>query len=128
MKLLFLQYPLCGTCRKAAKWLKENNIEVVSRHIVDENPSEKELSEWIEKSGLSIHKFFNTSGQVYKENNLKNIVKTASKEELVRLLAQNGKLLKRPILVADDFVLVGFDEMEWGNKLKNYAQTKTSSK
>jgi arsenate reductase len=128
MKLLFLQYPLCGTCRKAAKWLKENNIEVVSRHIVDENPSEKELSEWIEKSGLSIQKFFNTSGQVYKENNLKNIVKTASKEELVRLLSQNGKLLKRPILVADDFVLVGFDEMEWGNKLKNYAQTKTSSK
>jgi arsenate reductase len=126
MKLLFLQYPPCGTCRKAAKWLKENNIEVVSRHIVDENPSEKELSEWIEKSGFPIQKFFNTSGQVYKENNLKNIVKTASKEELVRLLAQNGKLLKRPILVADDFVLVGFDEMEWGNKLKNYVQTKPS--
>ncbi|MDN5296884.1 MAG: hypothetical protein PWQ71_990 [Bacteroidota bacterium] len=124
MKLLFLQYPSCGTCRKAAKWLKENNIEVVSRHIVDENPSEKELSEWIEKSGLPIQKFFNTSGQVYKENNLKNIVKTASNEELIRLLAQSGKLIKRPILVADDFVLVGFDEMEWGNKLKNYVQTK----
>lgn len=126
MKLLFLQYPSCGTCRKAAKWLKENNIEVVSRHIVDENPSEKELSEWIEKSGLPIQKFFNTSGQVYKENNLKNIVKTASNEELIRLLAQSGKLIKRPILVADDFVLVGFDEMEWGNKLKNYVQTKPS--
>ena len=126
MKLLFLQYPSCGTCRKAAKWLRENNIEVVSRHIVDENPSEKELSEWIEKSGLPIPKFFNTSGQVYKENNLKNIVKTASKEELIGLLAQNGKLLKRPILVADDFVLVGFDEVEWGNKLKNYVQTKPS--
>jgi arsenate reductase len=126
MKLLFLQYPSCGTCRKAAKWLKENNIEVVSRHIVDENPSEKELSEWIEKSGLPIQKFFNTSGQVYKENNLKNIVKTASNEELIRLLAQNGKLIKRPILVADDFVLVGFDEMGWGNKLKNYVQTKPS--
>jgi arsenate reductase len=124
MKLLFLQYPSCGTCRKAAKWLKENNIEVVSRHIVDENPSEKELSEWIEKSGLPIQKFFNTSGQLYKEHNLKNIVKTASNEELIRLLAQNGKLIKRPILVADDFVLVGFDEMEWGNKLKNYVQTK----
>jgi arsenate reductase len=126
MKLLFMQYPSCGTCRKAAKWLRENNIEVVSRHIVDENPSEKELSEWIEKSGLPIQKFFNTSGQVYKENNLKNIVKTASNEELIRLLAQNGKLIKRPILVADDFVLVGFDEMEWGNKLKNYVQTKPS--
>jgi arsenate reductase len=126
MKLLFLQYPSCGTCRKAAKWLKENNIEVVSLHIVDENPSEKELSEWIEKSGLPIQKFFNTSGQVYKENNLKNIVKTASNEELIRLLAQNGKLIKRPILVADDFVLVGFDEMGWGNKLKNYVQTKPS--
>ncbi|MDI3505506.1 MAG: hypothetical protein PWQ81_728 [Bacteroidota bacterium] len=124
MKLLFMQYPSCGTCRKAAKWLKKNNIEVVSRHIVDENPSEKELSEWIEKSGLPIQKFFNTSGQLYKEHNLKNIVKTASNEELIRLLAQNGKLIKRPILVADDFVLVGFDEMEWGNKLKNYVQTK----
>jgi len=124
MNLLFLQYPSCGTCRKASKWLRENNIKVVSRHIVDENPSEKELSEWIEKSGLPIQKFFNTSGQVYKENNLKNIVKTASNEELIRLLAQNGKLIKRPILVADDFVLVGFDEMEWGNKLKNYVQTK----
>lgn len=126
MNLLFLQYPSCGTCSKASKWLRENNIEVVSRHIVDENPSEKELSEWIEKSGLPIQKFFNTSGQVYKENNLKNIVKTASNEELIRLLAQNGKLIKRPILVADDFVLVGFDEMEWGNKLKNYVQTKPS--
>ncbi|HPD44070.1 MAG TPA: arsenate reductase family protein [Dysgonamonadaceae bacterium] len=126
MKLLFLQYPSCGTCRKAAKWLRENNIEVVSRHIVDENPSEKELSEWIKKSGLPILKFFNTSGQVYKENNLKSIVKTASNEELIRLLAQNGKLIKRPILVADDFVLVGFDEMEWGNKLKNCVQTKPS--
>jgi arsenate reductase len=126
MKLLFMQYPSCGTCRKAAKWLRENNIKVVSRHIVDENPSEKELSEWIEKSGLPIQRFFNTSGQVYKENNLKNIVKTASNEELIRLLAQNGKLIKRPILVADDFVLVGFDEMEWGNKLKNYVQTKPS--
>lgn len=125
MNLLFLQYPSCGTCRKAAKWLRENNIEVVSRHIVDENPSEKELSEWIEKSGLPIQKFFNTSGQIYKENNLKNIVKIAPKEELIRLLAQNGKLLKRPILVADDFVLIGFDEMEWGNKLKNYVQTKS---
>ncbi len=125
MNLLFLQYPSCGTSRKAAKWLRENNIEVVSRHIVDENPSEKELSEWIEKSGLPIQKFFNTSGQIYKENNLKNIVKIAPKEELIRLLAQNGKLLKRPILVADDFVLIGFDEMEWGNKLKNYVQTKS---
>jgi len=75
---------------------------------------------------LPILKFFNTSGQVYKENNLKNIVKTASNEELIRLLAQSGKLIKRPILVADDFVLVGFDEMEWGNKLKNYVQTKPS--
>ena len=126
MKLLFLQYPSCGTCRKAAKWLWENNIEIVSRHIVDENPSEKELSVWIEKSGLPILKFFNTSGQLYKEHNLKNIVRTASNEELIRLLAQSGKLIKRPILVADDFVLVGFDEMEWGNKLKNYVQTKPS--
>ena len=82
MKLLFLHYPPCGTCRKAAKWLKENNIEVVSRHIVDENPSEKELSEWIEKSGLPIPKFFNTSGQVYKEE--PKIISNTSEFDLVK--------------------------------------------
>lgn len=117
MKALFLHYPQCGTCRKAAKWLHENNIDVTSRHIVDENPTAEELSEWIDKSGLPIQKFFNTSGQVYKGNNLKEVVKTASPEELIGLLAKNGKLVKRPIVVADNFVLVGFKEEEWNKVL-----------
>lgn len=117
MKPLFIQYPKCGTCRKADKWLKENNVDVTSRHIVEDNPTEKELSNWIDKSGLPVQKFFNTSGQVYKQNNLKDIVKTASREELITLLASNGMLVKRPIVVADDFVLVGFNENEWKEKL-----------
>ena len=118
MKPLFIQYPKCGTCRKAAKWLKDNNIDVNSRHIVEENPSAKELSEWIDRSELPVQKFFNTSGQVYKQNNLKEVVKTASREELIGLLAENGMLVKRPILVADNFVLVGFKEDEWEKKFE----------
>lgn len=117
MKPLFIQYPKCGTCRKAAKWLKDNNIDVISRHIVEENPSAKELSVWIDRSGLPVQKFFNTSGQVYKQNNLKEVMKTAPREELIGLLAENGMLVKRPVLVADDFVLVGFKEEEWKEKL-----------
>ncbi len=117
MKPLFIQYPKCGTCRRAAKWLKDNNIDVISRHIVEENPSAKELSAWIDRSGLPVQKFFNTSGQVYKQNNLKDVVRTARREELIGLLAENGMLVKRPILVADDFVLVGFNEEEWKEKL-----------
>lgn len=118
MKPLFIQYPPCGTCRKAAKWLENNNIEVNVRHIVEDNPTAEELSAWIDKSGVSVQKFFNISGQVYRQNNLKDVVKTASREELIKLLASNGMLVKRPIVVTDDFVLVGFNEDEWGNKLK----------
>lgn len=118
MKPLFIQYPKCGTCRKAVKWLKENNVDVTSRHIVENNPTAEELSEWIDKSGLPIQKFFNTSGQVYKQNNLKDVVKTASRDELIKLLAANGMLVKRPIVVADDFVLVGFNEEKYSEKLK----------
>ena len=118
MKPLFIQYPKCGTCRKAAKWLKDNNVDVTSRHIVENNPTAEELSEWIDKSGLPIQKFFNTSGQVYKQNNLKDVVKTASREKLIDLLAGNGMLVKRPIVVTDDFILVGFNENEWDERLK----------
>lgn len=113
----FIQYPKCGTCRKAANWLAENNVEVTSRHIVEENPSREELSVWIDRSGLPINRFFNTSGLVYKEQNLKEKVKTASRDELLDILASNGMLVKRPIIVADDFVLVGFNEIEWKEKL-----------
>lgn len=116
--ILFLQYPKCGTCRNAAKWLKENNIAVESRDITQENPTIDELSKWIEQSGLPINKFFNTSGRIYKEQNLKEVVKTASKDELIKLLATNGMLVKRPLIVSDDFVLVGFNEEEWSAKLK----------
>ena len=118
MKPLFIQYPKCDTCRKAAKWLSNNNIDVTSRHIVENNPTAEELSEWIDKSGLPVQKFFNTSGQVYKQNNLKDVVKTASREELIDLLAGNGMLVKRPLLVGDDFVLVVLNEEEYSRKLK----------
>ena len=117
MSPLFIQYPKCGTCRKAAKWLEENKVEVISRHIVEENPTREELSEWIDRSGLPINRFFNTSGLVYKEQNLKEKVKTASRNELLDVLASNGMVVKRPIIVGDDFVLVGFNEKEWKEKL-----------
>lgn len=116
-KILFVQYPKCGTCQKASKWLKANNIDVVSRNIAEENPTREELTLWIEKSGLPIGKFFNTSGKIYKENNLKEKVKTESKDELINILASNGMVVKRPILIAKDFVLIGFNENEWSEKL-----------
>ncbi|MDU1891804.1 MAG: arsenate reductase family protein [Dysgonomonas sp.] len=117
-KILFLQYPKCDTCRKAGKWLKDNNVDINSRDISKENPNKEELSAWIKKSGLPINKFFNTSGNIYKEQNLKEKVKTASEAELIDILASNGMVVKRPIVVAKDFVLVGFNEDEWSKKLK----------
>lgn len=117
MKPLFIQYPSCGTCRKAAKWLEANQVEVISRHIVEERPTKEELSTWVGRSGLPISKFFNTSGQVYRSENLKEKVKTASPDELLDILASNGMVVKRPLLVGDDFVLVGFNEKEWKEKL-----------
>ncbi len=117
MKPLFIHYPKCGTCRKAAQWLEFQGVEVTARHIVEENPKKEELSEWINKSGLPINRFFNTSGMIYREQNLKEKVKSASENELLDLLASNGMLVKRPIVVADDFVLVGFNENEWKEKL-----------
>lgn len=119
MTPLFLQYPKCGTCRKASKWLEENNVTVENRHIVEHRPTKEELTAWIEKSGLPVQKFFNTSGQVYKQNNLKDIVKIAPKEELIAMLAENGMLVKRPLLITDTHVLVGFKEEEWTKALKS---------
>ena len=113
-----LHYPKCGTCRKAIKWLNENNIDFNPRDIVTEKPSKEELATWIRMSELPVQKFFNTSGQIYKERNLKEIVKTASEEELIELLASEGKLVKRPVFVNDDMILVGFKEPEWTEKLK----------
>ena len=118
MKPLFIQYPKCGTCRKAAKWLEANGIDITSRHIVENNPTREELSEWIDQSGLPIRRFFNTSGMIYREQLLKEKVKTASRDELLDILASNGMVVKRPIVVTKDTVLVGFNEKEWMEKLK----------
>lgn len=113
MKALFVEYPKCTTCKKALKYLKDQGVEVTNRHIVEEVPTEAELKEWIQKSGLEIKKFFNTSGQVYKEMGLKDKVKEMNMDEAVTLLASNGMLIKRPILVVEDQVLVGFKEDQY---------------
>lgn len=117
MKPIFLQYPACSTCQKAKKWLTENNIEYTNRLIVEDNPTAKELKAWIPLSGLPVKKFFNTSGLVYKELNLKDKLPAMSEEEQIMLLATNGKLVKRPLVVTDNLVLVGFKPDEW-EKLK----------
>lgn len=115
---LFLQYPKCSTCQKAGKWLKDNHISVDSRDITIDNPTKEELTVWIKKSGLPISKFFNTSGRIYKEQNLKDKVKSASDSELIDILASNGMVVKRPLIITDKDVLVGFNEAEWSSKLK----------
>ncbi|MEY8708290.1 arsenate reductase family protein [Bacteroides faecichinchillae] len=117
MKPLFLQYPACSTCQKAKKWLVENNIEFTNRLIVEDNPTVEELKEWIPKSGLPLKKFFNTSGVVYKELKLSEKLPNMSEEEQIALLASNGKLVKRPLIVTNNSVLVGFKPEEW-EKLK----------
>lgn len=114
----FLCYPKCTTCQKAKKWLNENQIEYTERHIAEDNPSYDELKEWHRKSGLPLKKFFNTSGLLYKENNLKEKLPAMSEEEQLQLLATNGMLVKRPIVVDGDSVLVGFKEAEWSERLK----------
>lgn len=115
--MLFLEYPKCSTCQKAKKWLNEHNIEYTDRHIVENNPTYEELKEWYGKSGLPLKKFFNTSGMLYKEMQLKDKLSAISEEEQLKLLASNGMLVKRPLLVADEKVLVGFKEMEWTDLL-----------
>lgn len=114
----FVCYPKCTTCQKAKKWLNENQIEYTERHIAEDNPSYDELKEWHRKSGLPLKKFFNTSGLLYKENNLKEKLPAMSEEEQLQLLATNGMLVKRPIVVDGDTVLVGFKEAEWSERLK----------
>ena len=111
--MLFIQYPKCKTCQKAKKWLDENNIEYTDRHIKEENPSYEELKSWYEKSGLPLKKFFNTSGVLYKSMQLKDKLPDMSDEEQLRLLASDGMLVKRPLVVKCDTVLIGFKEAEW---------------
>ena len=116
--MLFICYPKCSTCQNAKKWLDENNIEYTYRHIVDENPSYEEISLWIDKSGLDIKKFFNTSGLIYKQEKLKDKVDKMSKEEKIKILSTNGMLLKRPLVIDKDTILVGFKKEQWIEKLK----------
>ena len=113
--MLFICYPKCSTCQKAKKWLDEHNVEYTERHIVESNPSYEELKLWHEKSGLALKKFFNTSGLLYKELQLKDKLPEMSEEEQLKLLATKRMLVKRPIVVEGDKVLVGFRESEWEN-------------
>lgn len=115
--MLFIGYPKCSTCQKAKKWLDEHNIEYTERHIVEDNPTYDELKKWYVTSGLSLKKFFNTSGLLYKEMNLKDRLSAMSEKEQLELLATNGMLVKRPLVVKGDIVLVGFREAEWNEKL-----------
>ena len=109
----FICYPKCTTCQKAKKWLDDNKIEYEFRDIKLENPTLEELTEWHKKSGLPLKKFFNTSGLLYKSLDLKNKLPTMTEDEMLKLLASDGMLVKRPLLVGDDFVLVGFKDTEW---------------
>lgn len=113
MKYLFMCYSKCSTCRKVESWLNENNIEYDERDIKDDNPNEGELKAWIDKSGLSIKRFFNTSGKVYRELNLKDNLEDMSEDEQITLLSTNGMLVKRPIIIGEDMVLIGFNEDDW---------------
>lgn len=113
----FICYPKCSTCQKARKWLEVNHLEFTERHIVEENPSYEELKEWYAESGLPLKKFFNTSGMLYKEMQLKDKLPTMSEEEQLKLLATNGMLVKRPIIVNGNIILTGFKEAEWEKAL-----------
>ena len=115
--MLLICYPRCSTCKKAQKWLDEKGIAYTYRDIKEENPSFDELKAWVEKSGLDIKRFFNTSGLLYKSMALKDKLPTMSTEEKLTLLSSDGMLVKRPIVVTDDTVLVGFREQEWAEKL-----------
>lgn len=108
--MLFIEYPKCTNCKKAKKWLDDNGIAYTDRHIKEENPTAEELKEWHKKSGLPLKKFFNTSGLLYKEMGLKDKIPTMSEEEQYQLLATDGMLVKRPIIVDGEAVLVGFKE------------------
>ena len=111
--MLFIEYPKCSTCKKAKKWLDDHNITYTDRHIVEENPTYDELKEWYIRSGLPLKKFFNTSGMLYKEQKLKDRLPEMSEDEQLQLLSTNGMIVKRPLVVKDDCILVGFKEAEW---------------
>lgn len=115
--MLFLCYPKCSTSQKARKWLDEHGIKYTERHIAEKNPTYDELKVWYQQSGLPIKKFFNTSGLVYKEMQLKDKLTSMSEEEQLMLLATHGMLVKRPMVITNDIVLVGFKEADWEGAL-----------
>ena len=115
--MLVLVYRKCSTCLKALKWLEEHQVDFEERPIVEQNPSYEELKAWYEKSGLPLKKFFNTSGLLYKDMKLKDKLPTMSEEEQLQLLATNGMLVKRPLVIGEDYVLTGFKEVEWNEKI-----------
>ena len=116
--MLFLEYPPCSTCKKAKKWLDDNGIRYTARHIKEENPTYEELKDWYQRSGFPLKKFFNTSGLLYKSLNLKEKLPSMTEEEQLRLLATDGMLVKRPLVVLEDAVLTGFREADWEKYLK----------
>lgn len=116
--MLFLEYPKCSTCKKAKNWLESNGVEFEDRHIVENNPTAEELKVWYEKSGFPLKKFFNTSGLKYKELGLKDKLPNMTEEEQLNLLGTDGMLVKRPLVIGNDFVLIGFKEAQWAEKLK----------
>lgn len=115
--MLFLEYPKCTTCKRAKKWLDENFVTYTDRDIKLDNPSYEELKEWYEKSGIPLRKFFNTSGLLYKSMNLKDKLPSMSEDEQLRLLATNGMLIKRPLLITENSVLTGFREADWAKHI-----------
>ena len=115
--MLFIEYPKCSTCKKAKKWLEDKGIVFEDRHIVEKNPTAEELREWIKKSGLDIKRFFNTSGMKYRDLGLKDKLVDMEEEEKLTLLSSDGMLVKRPLVVGDTVVLVGFKEKEWEEAL-----------
>lgn len=117
-QVIFLEYPKCSTCKKAKKWLDERGVDYIDRHIVEDNPSADELRGWQAKSGLPLRRFFNTSGMLYRELGVKKRFEEGmTDDEAFELLATNGMLVKRPLVIGDDFVLIGFKETEWEERL-----------
>lgn len=118
MDYLFIEYPSCSTCRKAKKFLQEANVAFVDRHIVEDTPSVEELKAWVSSSGIAIHRLFNTSGQVYRQLQLKDKLEQMSDEEKLTLLAGNGMLIKRPLLIHGNQLLTGFKLAEWQKEIE----------
>ncbi len=117
MKNIFIEYPKCSTCKKAKKWLEENDIEFIDRNIVEKVPTTEELNIWIKESKQDIKKWFNTSGLKYKELNLKEKLSTMTDKEKIELLASDGMLIKRPLLISDKCIMIGFKEENWKSLL-----------